>query len=167
MDKEKTFEWNDELVSELLWSRFPFPDGVTAVKPILEEFKKGKLKEEVKPTVKNMWADDSGCHIWMNVNEENPFNISKERLAEILIAEAKGELFMDNEEDRKQRKLISDKEFLQFGEDCFKAARHTEKKIGEFSIYEEYKYKSLSDFINSQKPKRTLKQIIGSYINSK
>lgn len=99
MNKVKTFEWNDELVSELLWSRFPFPEGVTAVKPILEEFKKEKLEQVNKLIV------------------SKPF------------------------EDAVNKKVYSQKEYLQFGQECFNAAR---KNNTEWY----FKYKNFSDYMN-------------------
>ena len=69
--------------------------------------------------------------------------MSKKKLAEMIISESKGKLFNDGDED--VSKQVTYKEYLQFGEDCFNAAR---KNNSEWY----YKFKNFSDYMNSQKP---------------
>lgn len=57
-------------------------------------------------------------------NGIEPFYITKERLAEILIAESNGELFIDNPKDRTERgKRYTEKELLEAEEKAFNAAK--------------------------------------------
>ena len=85
-----------------------------------------KLKEEVKPVV-------VGSEFWINrirfvFGEGFPeISISKERLAEILIAEQKGMLNIIQPISSEDVKEYSKKEYLKFGEDCWKAARLKER----------------------------------------
>lgn len=91
MNKEKRFEWNDELVQKFA-EEYRFSSSRTS----LEQFVKcemDKLKEEEKPTIsyaKGM--SDKTAGIDFTFSNGQSFYITKERLAEILIAESKGDI---------------------------------------------------------------------------
>lgn len=172
MNKEKTFEWNDELVAEYS-QRLPsyFNQGHSN-ESALRGFKKEKL--EFKATIKDLYNDGKeidgsreGISFVIN-GYSAPFYIKKDRLAEMLINESnknwKRESRPMSEEDviaPKQKAIIngcpsvspfedvvnkkvySQKEYLQFGQECFGAAR---KNNSEWY----YKFKNFSDYMNSK-----------------
>ena len=91
-------------------------------------------KEEVKPLVTRCNYDSYSVYFYIN-DKAPAIELSKEILADILIAHQRGELhFTDG-------KFYSEKEYLELGEECFNAAR-----INDTGWY--VKYKSFSDFMN-------------------
>ena len=87
---------------------------------------------EEKPTILSFKEKGSEILFWItNCN----IHISKERLAEILIAYAGS--------SSECISLYDEKQYLQFGQDCFNASR---KNNSEWY----FKYKSFSDFMNSR-----------------
>ena len=83
-----------------------------------------KLKEEVNPAVDQIWFNNiENIKVRMN-NGSATIDISSIRLAEILIAESKGQLFMDNPKYLKSRQgRYTEKEYMDFGKECFSRSR--------------------------------------------
>lgn len=100
-----------------------------------------KIKEEEKPKVINIEERHNVflCRIHTIGKDVRVVPISKEHLAEILIAYSYGNLIINgNKEKGNQEKLYTEKEWLQFGQECFEVARN-------------YLYHSFSDYMNDLK----------------
>lgn len=130
------YETKDEhlFTQGLKWDRL----GRLAVENNPEWF---KLKEEVKPTVADWVGSGYQMHfVIMRGNNlpDHEITISKERLAEILIAESKKLIHIDDgytwfREDSVIKKL----------EECFNESRLTNPIVG-------FKYDTFSDYMNDK-----------------
>jgi len=104
--------------------------------------------EEQKPKVVRIEERENVflCHVHYIVDDFKVISINKERLAEMLIAESwEPETRPMNKNEvvaPEMFPMVSYKEYLQFGEDCFNAAR---KNNSEWY----FMYESFSDFMNS------------------
>lgn len=117
-----------------------------------------KEKEE-KPTITDWYNDGidaknpcnprAGISFEFN-NNLKPIYISKERLAELLIAENKGELFIDTKEDRNEKRgrLYTQKELLEAEEKAFNNAQLLVKHSSFDSNELEYEFKTVRDYRN-------------------
>lgn len=181
MNKEKEFIWTDELVQKFA-EEYRFSSSRTS----LEQFVKcemDKLKEEEKPIVVSVNLKSNTVDFIINTEKEY-YHITKERLAEILIAESKGDITIwrikddnicpatnkqcddeccptgaicnlkpsvwgENPKNDVEPKLYTEKEWLQFGEECFNAATMCLLDHKEPSYRK--RYESFSDYMNDLK----------------
>ena len=127
MKEEKEFVWTDDLILKFVNFTLNESSAFQGREQDLEEFKEAKSKKEVKPTVCYYGASATQIH-FINELDSSNLSVSKERLAEILIAESKGLICVTDEnycwyrEDAVMQKV----------EDAFKAAR--EKKAEGISL---------------------------------
>lgn len=149
MDKEKTFEWNDELVAEYSQRLPSYYNQGHSSESAFEEFKKEKLKESIKPIVTRCNYDDYSVYFYID-NKAPSIKVDKDRMAEILISEREGRYWIDDKfmwyrEDNEiiKDKKYSEQDYLEFGQKCFEAAR---KNNSEWY----YKFKNFSDYMNKE-----------------
>ena len=173
MDKERTFEWNDKLVAEYSQRLASYYNQGHSNESAFEAFKKEKLKEEEKPTVYYYGSTDNSIDFinekdsssYMVTNErlaeiliaeaEGRLKISNENWKprtkpmteyEVIAPKQKAIInccLISPFEDEVNKKVYSQKEYLQFGQECFEAAR---KNNSEWY----YKFKNFSDYMNSK-----------------
>ena len=107
-----------------------------------------------KPAVKEWYGDGpampdgqlEGMSFELS-NSPKAIYITKQRLAELLIAESKGELFIDTKEDRiKRGRLYTEKEFLEAEERAFNNAQLLVKHSSFDSNELEYEFKTIKDY---------------------
>lgn len=174
MNKEKTYILQQDLPNLKSGTEFTFSKGSSMYESTIQDdwhettfYKKEliensdwfKEKVEEKPFVVNFYGEGNTKinfkYRLYNDFPDKEFIISKERLQEILIAENKGELFINGNEQVWLRfgkeKLYTEKEWLQFGEECWNAAREQRlPKHNEIVIRSPYpdRYETLSDYLN-------------------
>lgn len=122
-----------------------------------------KLKEEEKPRVTRSNYDEES--VFFYINDKGPsIKVDKERLAEILIAEEKGEVLLykdwnvvtpqqvltkDLYEQEHGVKLFTEKEMVEAKEKAFNAGRSVyPHKYSLVETTKDLRYKTFSDYIN-------------------
>lgn len=166
MDKEKTFEWNDELVQKFA-EEYRFSSSRISLDQFIKRCETDKPQEEQRPTVTRCNYDDDNVYFYID-NKIPSIDIDKKRLAEIIINESsknwerKSKPMSEEDviapkqkaiingcpsvspfEDAVNKKVYSQKEYLQFGEQVFNAARKNNTELY-------YKFKNFSDYMNSK-----------------
>lgn len=99
------------------------------------------ILKTVVPKVASFTEDENFIRFYLNKGFVEA--ISKERLAELLILNQENNLMTKDEVINGEHKDYSEKEYLEFGEECFNAAR---KNNSEWHFL----YKSFSDFMNDK-----------------
>jgi hypothetical protein len=116
-----------------------------------------KLKEEVNRAVIASWFTDNNSFYFTLLNGKDaplpPYEISRSRLSEIIIAESKGDLYLDLDEYRREE-FFTAQELLTSEEKAFHAGR-SYKTLHIDSIsnssFLKLDYKDFSDYKNSIK----------------
>lgn len=134
MKEEKQLVWNDELVKEFgRWTK-NYKSSKDTDKAF-EDFKFSKLNQS-KPIVVDI--EKFPNHYFYKTEPETAgCKISKERLAEILIAENKKFICIIDEEHT----LINNNSVIKELEECFNESRKTHPIVG-------FKYDTFSDYAN-------------------
>lgn len=172
MNNETEFQWTTELAE-----KFAREYRASSSRVSVEQFMEDESKEEVKPTVRNKLELNEYYRFW--ISNDQTIEISKERLAEILIAESKDELFVVKDkveggmvirnssrtvvikEGCNPNKKYTEKEYLEAEEKSFIAAKEIcglpllDEGGNAHEIARFERYKTFSDYKNNSERKLT------------